>query len=112
MSLSLRPPKLSTDRVRPDEFKAVNGFFADLAVLLQGNLLLGNHVKLVSQQVNFGSADTELAVEHVLGRTPTGYIVAKNSNGTTIYDSDKAPTETRIYLKSTVANARVLLLFF
>lgn len=112
MSFELRPPKLSTDKLRLDDFGKLNTFMDELASLLQGNLLMAQHLAMPTVQVAFTTAGAEVAVEHGLGRVPAGYIKVKDNVGTVVYDSDRAASGTRIYLKSTVANAKVSLVFF
>lgn len=109
---ALRAPKLSTDRIKPDEFKALNQFLDDVARALQGELSLGENLALTPVPATFQNAGDVLAVEHGLGRAPVGFFVVRNDIGAVVYDADQPPTATRIYLKATISNAKVQLVFF
>lgn len=59
-----------------------------------------------------GSADTEFAVTHGLGRIPVGFIIMNSSKGGFTYDSGTAWTATTIYLKNTSANNAITIWIF
>ena len=59
-----------------------------------------------------GTANTEFAIAHHLGRTPAGFLVTRLDKAGSVYDSGTAWTETAIYLKCSAANAAVTLRVF
>lgn len=59
-----------------------------------------------------GTADTEDAVTHTLGRIPLGYIVAGQDKAAILYDGLTAWTDTTIYLKSSATSVAWTVLVF
>jgi len=59
-----------------------------------------------------GTADTEFAVTHHLGRIPAGFLVTRIDKAGTVYDSATPWTNTTIYLKCSAASAVVTLRVF
>lgn len=59
-----------------------------------------------------GTADTEFAVTHHLGRIPSGYIVTSIDKPGVVYAGSTAWTATEIYLKCSEANASIQLQVF
>lgn len=99
-------------------------FDRDLLVLLEEmNTNLGN---LLNRGLNFddnfesksvtytsnGSANTEDAVAHTLGKIPEGFIVVNRDKGGILYASGTAWTSTAIYLKCTTTSMASTVLVF
>jgi hypothetical protein len=59
-----------------------------------------------------GAQNTEFSIRHHLNRVPQGFIALNIDKPGIIYKGDTAWTETYIYLKCSVANAKVKLLIF
>lgn len=59
-----------------------------------------------------GSANTEDAVAHLLGRIPVGFIVTSRDKAGIVYASGTAFTKTNLYLKVSVTTVAVKLLVF
>lgn len=59
-----------------------------------------------------GTADTEDAVPHTLGRVPRGYVAVLQDKAAVLYDSGTAFTTTTLYLKSTAASVAWTVLVF
>lgn len=60
----------------------------------------------------FPVANTDLAIQHQLGRVPVGYIVVKLSVAAVIFDGSVAATTTAITLKSNTAGAVAKIFLF
>jgi hypothetical protein len=109
-SSGLIPPQIKTGT--PEEFAALTRFLSDVANTLNGGIRVGENTAQKSVAVVFQGAGDELPIEHNLGRVPEGFTVSKNPDGAVISNTVRRASETRIYLKSSVANAKVTLLFF
>jgi len=59
-----------------------------------------------------GTANTEDAVSHSLGRIPSGYMVVRQDKAGIVYDSGTTFTDTKLYLKVSVASVALTLLVF
>jgi len=66
----------------------------------------GKVVDMVSSVIN-----TDVQINHGLGRVPQGYVVLKASVGGVVYDGSASSDSSYIYLKSTVAGTYKLLIF-
>ena len=79
---------------------------------IQNNDKAGNLSAVYVVFTSNGSANTEDAVTHKLGRTPIGYFPVKQDKAAVIYDSGTANTLTTIYLKTSVATVAWTVLLF
>lgn len=59
-----------------------------------------------------GSANTEDAFAHTLGRIPVGYLVVNQDKAASVYASGTTWTKTTIYLKTSVATVALKLRVF
>lgn len=68
----------------------------------------GRQITLTSN----GTANTEDTVVHDLGRVPRGFLVIKQDKAASVYDSGTAWTQSRIYIKTSVATVALTLWIF
>ncbi len=59
-----------------------------------------------------GTAGTEFAVTHGLGKAPSGYFVAGQTAAGSVYDGSTANDKTTLYLKSDVSAVTFRLIIF
>lgn len=86
-----------------------------LARVLSGNTSYGTTMSNADQQNNMncfkatgttpGSANTEFAIQHTLGRIPITIDAQDTNNGGLLYRSSTPWTKTTVYLKCTTASA-------
>jgi hypothetical protein len=59
----------------------------------------------------FATADTDVSVEHGLGRVPAGYVVIGLSASVRVYDGSAAPSESLLTLRASGAATALVLTF-
>lgn len=67
------------------------------------------------QEVSFtsnGSANTEDAVTHSLGRVPVGYVVASQDKAGSVYVSGTTWTKTTVYVKTSGMSVALKLILY
>lgn len=99
------------DQVKEDEqIRFVDLALQDIVRVVNGNLDFPtnfNWRNIIS--VDFTAQDTEVTINHGLGRSPKGYIITGTDTATSIYDGDTPADETAIYLKATqIATVRLV----
>lgn len=87
----------------------LNRFTSDLTDIVNGNLEFGSNIKSSVISINFTAANSDIGVDHGLGRVPTGYILVKSNAACSIYDGSALANAKTITLKSNaVANTKIL----
>lgn len=91
-----------------------------LGKVLSGNISFGATTNNVDQDINIdcykatgatpGTANTEFAIAHQLGRIPIGFIVASVDQAAIIYKSTTSWTKTNIYLKCNATSVNYLVI--
>jgi len=72
-------------------------------------LQFDQNLKTSTVDVSFTAANTQVPINHGLGRVPTGYIQAKSNVAARVYDGGSANTDSVLYLKSdAIANVKVI----
>lgn len=83
-------------------------WFTQAAGQIHGNLEFDKNILSQTVSVTFpAAANTEMLIQHSLGKIIADYIVCKKSVACDVYDGTSASTNNTIYLKCTVANAVV-----
>lgn len=95
----------------PAEFmRFCSQFISELQPTINGKLEFdANLATQTIADVSFPDADTNVAVKHKLGRTGLRYFVVKKNAPCDIYSGSITDTSDQIYLKSSVAGAKVTL---
>ena len=91
-----------------DFIQVVDNWALNLKSILDRGISLDDNIDAAA--VSFtsnGSADTEDAIAHTLGKVPAHFIVSSLDKGAVVYRSGTAFTKTTIYLKTTVASVAV-----
>ena len=83
----------------------------DVIRVINGELSFQDNLNTRFVDVSFTAADTEVGVEHGLGRVPTGYFAVKSNAATSVYDSGSTNTATTIYLKASAISEVKLIVF-
>lgn len=100
------------DRVKDDEVKRfVNIALDDIVRVINGNLDFDNNFSAKTLSVTFSSANTEVAIQHGLGRVPSNYIQMQSSAATSLYNGSSANTSSTLYLKASAAATVSILVF-
>lgn len=96
-----------------DILKTLQDFFNRIVAILNRGITFTDNVDcvLVAFTSN-GVANTEDAVSHTLGKTPTGFIVYRLDKAAVVYDSGTTWTSTTIYLKTSVLTTAVKIIIF
>lgn len=96
-----------------DVLKTLQDFFNRIVAILNRGITFTENVDcvLVSFTSN-GTANTEDAVSHSLGKIPTGFIVYSLDKAAVVYTSGTAWTSTTIYLKTSVLTTAVKIIIF
>lgn len=96
----------------PEErFRFIQLFLQNTADTVNGNLELSNNFLVPFKSVLFASANTDVTVNHGLGRVPRGYLIIGVNAASIIYDGAGEPTSTTIKLKASAAcTAKILFL--
>jgi len=77
--------------------------------VVNGQLQFDQNLKTSTVDVSFTAANTQVPINHGLGRVPTGYIQAKSNVAARVYDGGSANTDSVLYLKSdAIANVKVI----
>lgn len=85
----------------------------DLARVLNAGLKFADNFNAQIKEVTTnGSANTEDAVSHTLGRTPIGFLILNRDKAGIVYDSGTSWTATNIYLKCNVASVAIKIMIF
>jgi hypothetical protein len=82
-----------------------------LSFIINGNIGIFDNVKLCTTSANFTTANTNLYVEHTLGRVPRGYIVIRRNGNILVYDGSLEWNQYGIYLKGSTTGRVTLLIF-
>jgi hypothetical protein len=100
------------DGVPEDQFKRfVQIFLQDAQRVVNGSIELLKNVKLKSKTITFTAANTNVTVQHGLGFTPNGYIMAGGTAAMVIYDGSVTKSSSNITLKSSAAGTATILFF-
>lgn len=95
-----------------DEFRRyVSIFLQEATAVINGHISFADNMDGNSISVVFPSANSQVAIEHRLGRVPDGYVVTKKSAGVSVYDGSSNNTSSTIFLKSTGAATVTLFIF-
>jgi hypothetical protein len=91
-----------------------------LGKVIAGNVSFGHSTSNTDQDINLdcfkvtgtapGTANTEFAISHSLGRIPIGFLVASVDQAAIIYKSTTAWTSSHVYLKCNVASVNYLVI--
>lgn len=97
----------------PTEFiRFCSQFIQDLQDIVNGQLEFDVNFKSQIVEITFEAPNQTIEIKHSLNRTGVRYLVAGKSVSCDVYDGDKAQTSSAIYLRSTVAPAKVNLVLF
>lgn len=92
--------------------KELQSFSNELSVILNKGLKFGDNFNAQIIAVSdTGLVDTEFVVAHTLKTVPIGFIVIKNNKAGVVYDSGTAWTASNIYLKCSIANCALSIIF-
>lgn len=97
----------------PEELAKLHQFLQDLVKLLDGGLAISGNCSVQVKDVVFRGAGVETPIDHGLGRVPVGWLIAGTVvTAVSLHETARERTDTRIFLQSSVAGAKVKLLFF
>lgn len=102
---------LSQQTTWEDLQRFANQNFETVTQLSQNNVSFSDNIDCQILTAVFPKANTDLLIQHTLKRTPTGYIPFNKSASADIYNGASAWTDTKIYLRSTVAATIKLIVF-
>lgn len=104
---------LSTTNLTDEaEFRRVATIlFENIVSILNSGILFSDNFSSKIQSVEFSAANTEVQVQHNLGRVPTGYLVFKLSAAAIVYDGSTANTETNAFLRGSAPCTATVMLF-
>jgi hypothetical protein len=104
-------PDISNVETLDDVTRYTTQCLTQIVSVLNNNISFSDNFKATIASVTFPTANSEQAVDHGLGKVPTGYILAGASAATSIYNGTTANTDSKIYLKSSVATSVTLIIF-
>jgi len=84
---------------------------SEMIAVINGNVGLTDNCQTSLVTVSVTAADTDTVVEHKLGKTPQGYLIAGNSANVTVYDGATANTDSKLYVRASGATMLKLLVF-
>lgn len=93
-----------------EKFRYIQIFLQDVKETVNGNLELAVNNRLNIKTVLFSQANTDVVIEHGLGRIPNGYIVVGLNSSAVIFEGPLQKTVTTIGLRATV-NCTAKLIF-
>jgi hypothetical protein len=82
-----------------------------LAQILNNGLFFSDNFNTSIKPVTFSSSNSELRIEHNIGRVPTGYLILKKSAGADVYDGISENTDQYIFLRATASMNVTLMIF-
>lgn len=86
-------------------------FRNDVVSLLNGNVSLTDNARTALVTVTFPGASSTQAVEHDLGFTPSGYLVAGKTAAIQVFDGTGTNDERFLYVQASGAGTARLLVF-
>lgn len=104
-------PDISNVETIDDVKRFSTACLKQLVESVNGNLILTENVKASVVSVSFGSADSDTAVAHNLGKPPVGFILCGASVAMSLYNGSTAANNTTIFIKSTAAGSASVLVF-
>lgn len=82
-----------------------------IMAVLNGKVGFNDNLDCIFQDVTFGAAGQEQAVQHRLGRVPLGYIAVKSSAAVLLYNGTKENTDSVLNLRANAAGTVTILIF-
>lgn len=96
-----------------DLLKALEDWRLGLKFMLDGGISFDDNCDISRVSVtSHATPGTEFSVSHLLGKTPTGYIIYGQAGAGSIYDGTTSNTATTLYLKSDVASISFRIMVF
>lgn len=96
----------------PVEFqRVVSIVLKDLVGVANGGVLFSDNFSAKILSVEFTASNTEVRIDHNLGRVPSGYLPLKLSAAAIIYDGQSSNTTQTAFLKASAACTATIMLF-
>ncbi len=110
MSKLTAAPDLS--QVKPEDVARYADLFAqDVVDTVNGDLDFDSNFNAKEVTATFSAANTDLAIQHNLGRTPVRYIVTSATTAMSVYNGSIASTSSILYLRSSATGVATLLIY-
>ena len=84
----------------PEKFRYIQLFLQSTLDVVNGRLTLAENHLIKTVGVAFSATDTDVSVNHGLGRAPRGYLVVSQTSAMIIYSGSVSATKTTISLRS------------
>lgn len=102
----------ASNLVDPVEFqRVVSILLENLVGIINNGILFSDNFSSKIQSVEFTAANTDVQIQHNLGRVPAGYLVFKLSAAAIVYDGATANTTTNAFLRSSAPCTATIMLF-
>lgn len=111
MSRLSAKPNLSNVTDLEDLKRYTQQFLSDVFDRVNGQLEYDLNLRTKTVSVTFAASNTQVAVGHNLGKTPTGFIVAGLSVSATIYNGTTAFDKSNIYIKASAPCTAKVIIF-
>lgn len=96
----------------PKEFQRMASILlGNMISVLNGGIVFADNFNSNVQSVTFDSANTEVRIEHNLGRVPTGYLPLNLSAASSIYNGASANTTQFVFLRASAPVTTTIMLF-
>lgn len=97
------------------DFDALKRFttiaFKQVIDCLNGNVDVVDNLRIRLVNATFSAANTDTQINHGLGRSPNGYILAGASGNFTIFNGSQGSSADLIYLQASAAGSAKILFF-
>lgn len=99
-------------QVKPEDVARYTDLFCqDVTEVVNGKLSFADNFDGKSQSVTFSLTATDMAIQHGLGRVPTGYIITSATAAMKVYSGNLVATSDAIYLRSDAVGTVTLLIY-
>lgn len=108
----MKVPHFDPSNLEKDEFRRIVSILLNaITSILNGGAVFSDNFSQSTQSVTFGAANTEVTVNHNIGRIPVGYLVLGNDSAATIYNGTTAFSAQAIFLRASAPCTATIMLF-
>ena len=109
--MKIQLPDISQQDTWDNAKRFVARMFSTVASTLTQNLSFQDNFSAQSVSVSFTATNSEIGIDHTLGRVPSGFLVTLPSVAMSVYNGVTGWTEKKIYLKSNAIGKCSILIY-